>query len=120
MDSNILFLPFRKSHSVNLTEAIKQYISSKYDQHPDMFKDDLESVEKLRSTAIHAQEPHPSNVTKLQQYAAQLVWLSGKFPVDVGVEFPWYPALHAQLFGDVQPVDLVVPPQTVGSVDNFE
>lgn len=93
MDSNILFLPFRKSHSVNLTEAIKQYISSKYDQHPDMFKDDLESVEKLRSTAIHAQEPHPSNVPKLQQYAAQLVWLSGKFPVDVGVEFPWYPAL---------------------------
>ena len=93
MDSNILFLPFRKSHSVNLTEAIKQYISSKYDQHPDMFKDDLEGIEKLRSTAIHAQEPHPSNVPKLQQYAAQLVWLSGKFPVDVGVEFPWYPAL---------------------------
>lgn len=58
-----------------------------------MFKDDLESIEKLRSTAIHAQEPHPSNVPKLQQYAAQLVWLSGKFPVDVGVEFPWYPAL---------------------------
>ncbi|KAG9205381.1 pH-response regulator protein palA/rim20 [Epicoccum nigrum] len=93
MASNILFLPFRKSHSVNLTEAIKQYISSKYDQHPDMFKDDLESIEKLRSTAIHAQEPHPSNVPKLQQYAGQLVWLSGKFPVDVGVEFPWYPAL---------------------------
>lgn len=93
MDSNILFLPFRKSHSVNLTEAIKQYISSKYDQHPDMFKADLETIEKLRSTAIHAQEPHPSNIPKLQQYAAQLVWLSGKFPVDIGVEFPWYPAL---------------------------
>lgn len=58
-----------------------------------MFKDDLETIEKLRSTAIHAQEPHPSNTPKLQQYAAQLVWLSGKFPVDVGVEFPWYPAL---------------------------
>ncbi|KAF3039132.1 pH-response regulator protein palA/rim20 [Didymella heteroderae] len=93
MASNILFLPFRKSHSVNLTEAIKQYISSKYDQHPDMFKADLETIEKLRSTAIHAQEPHPSNIPKLQQYAAQLVWLSGKFPVDIGVEFPWYPAL---------------------------
>ncbi|KAF1926127.1 BRO1-domain-containing protein [Didymella exigua CBS 183.55] len=93
MDSNILFLPFRKSHSVNLTEAIKQYISSKYDQHPDMFKADLETIEKLRSTAVHAQEPHPSNIPKLQQYTAQLVWLSGKFPVDIGVEFPWYPAL---------------------------
>lgn len=93
MDSNILYLPFRKSHSVNLTEAIKQYISSKYDQHPDMFKADLETIEKLRSTAIHAQEAHSSNIPKLQQYAAQLVWLSGKFPVDIGVEFPWYPAL---------------------------
>jgi programmed cell death 6-interacting protein len=93
MASNILFLPFRRSHSVNLTEAIKQYISSKYDQHPDMFTQDLETIEKLRSVAVHAQEPHPSNVPKLQQYAAQLIWLSGKFPIDIGVEFPWYPAL---------------------------
>jgi programmed cell death 6-interacting protein len=93
MHSNILFLPFRRSHSVSLSEAIKQYISSKYDQHPDMFKNDLDAIEKLRSTAIHAQEPHPSNIPKLQQYAAQLVWISGKFPIDIGVEFPWYPAL---------------------------
>ncbi|KAA8619503.1 pH-response regulator protein palA/RIM20 [Pyrenophora tritici-repentis] len=93
MASNILFLPFRRSHSVNLTDAIKQYISSKYDQHPDMFTKDLETIEKLRSVAVHAQEPHPSNIPKLQQYAAQLIWLSGKFPIDIGVEFPWYPAL---------------------------
>ncbi|RYO32528.1 pH-response regulator protein palA/RIM20 [Alternaria arborescens] len=93
MASNILFLPFRRSHSVNLTDAIKQYISSKYDQHPDMFTKDLETIEKLRSVATHAQEPHPSNIPKLQQYAAQLIWLSGKFPIDIGVEFPWYPAL---------------------------
>ncbi|KAF1997522.1 BRO1-domain-containing protein [Amniculicola lignicola CBS 123094] len=93
MASNILFLPFRRSHSVSLSDAIKQYISSKYDQHPDMFTKDLETVDKLRSTAIHAQEPHASNIPKLQAYAAQLVWLSGKFPIDIGVEFPWYPAL---------------------------
>lgn len=93
MRSNILFLPFRRSHSVNLSEAVKEYISSKYDQHPDMFTKDLETIEKMRSTAIHAQEPHPSNIPKLQSYAAQLVWISGKFPIDIGVEFPWYPAL---------------------------
>ncbi|KAF2737275.1 BRO1-domain-containing protein [Polyplosphaeria fusca] len=93
MASNILFLPFRRSHSVQLSDAIKQYISSKYDQHPDMFAKDLDAIEKLRSTAIHAQDPHTSNVPKLQQYAAQLVWLSGKFPIDIGVDFPWYPAL---------------------------
>ncbi|KAF2197562.1 BRO1-domain-containing protein [Delitschia confertaspora ATCC 74209] len=93
MASNILFVPFRRSHSVALSEAIKQYISSKYDQHPDMFTKDLEAIDKLRSTAIHAQEPHQSNIPKLQQYAAQLVWISGKFPIDIGVDFPWYPAL---------------------------
>jgi programmed cell death 6-interacting protein len=58
-----------------------------------MFTKDLEAIDKLRSTATHAQEPHPSNIPKLQQYAAQLVWISGKFPIDIGVEFPWYPAL---------------------------
>jgi programmed cell death 6-interacting protein len=93
MASSILFLPFRRSHSVSLSDAIKQYISSKYDQHPDMFKNDLAAIDRLRSTAIHAQEPHPSNIPKLQSYAAQLVWLGGKFPIDLGVEFPWYPAL---------------------------
>ena len=83
MDSNILFLPFRKSHSVNLTEAIKQYISSKYDQRPDMFADDLMILDRLRSEAINVQEPHVSGVSRLVTYAAQLKWLGGKFPVDV-------------------------------------
>lgn len=58
-----------------------------------MFSKDLEAIEKLRSVAVHAQEPHPSNIPKLHQYAAQLIWMSGKFPIDIGVEFPWYPAL---------------------------
>ncbi|KAF2709333.1 BRO1-domain-containing protein [Pleomassaria siparia CBS 279.74] len=93
MASNILFLPFRRSHTVSLSEAVKQYISSKYDQHPDMFTKDLEIIEKMRTTAIHAQDAHPSNIPKLQTYAAQLVWVSGKFPIDIGVDFPWYPAL---------------------------
>ncbi|KAF2461726.1 BRO1-like domain-containing protein [Lineolata rhizophorae] len=93
MSSNILHLPFRRSRSAKLSEAIKQYISSKYDQHPDMFSKDLESIDQLRSGAINALEPHPSGIKKLQSYAAQLVWIGGKFPVDIGVDFTWYPAL---------------------------
>lgn len=58
-----------------------------------MFTQDLEAIDKLRSTAAHAQDPHASNIPKLQTYAAQLVWIGGKFPVDIGVGFPWYPAL---------------------------
>lgn len=58
-----------------------------------MFAKDLEAIDKLRSTAAHAQDPHASNIPKLQAYAAQLVWIGGKFPIDIGVDFSWYPAL---------------------------
>jgi len=88
-----LALPFRRTHNVSLAEAIKQYISTKYDQHPDMFKADLEAIDELRYGAANAQEPHSSGIKKLLAYSAQLVWLGGKFPVDIGVEFAWYPAL---------------------------
>ncbi|KAK7625931.1 BRO1-like domain-containing protein [Phyllosticta citricarpa] len=80
--SNMLHLPFRRSHAVTLSDSIKQYISSKYDQHPDMFTADLDAIDSLRSSAINSIEPHASGVRKLQAYAAQLVWIGGKFPVD--------------------------------------
>ena len=38
-------------------------------------------------------EPHISGIARLQRYAAQLQYLSGKFPIDIGVEFPWYPSI---------------------------
>jgi hypothetical protein len=80
---NILFLPFRRTHSVSLSDAIKQYISSKYDQHPDMFKQDLEVIDNLRRDAVNVKEPHVSGLRKIAAYAGQLAWIGGKFPIDV-------------------------------------
>ncbi|KAL8980114.1 MAG: hypothetical protein Q9205_004718 [Flavoplaca limonia] len=93
MASNILFLPFRRTNAVSMSAAIKQYISTKYDQHPDMFKKDLETIDQMRSNAVNSLEAHVSGVQKLTLYAAQLVWIGGKFPIDIGVDFTWYPAL---------------------------
>ncbi|KAJ3515626.1 hypothetical protein NM208_g14940 [Fusarium decemcellulare] len=93
MASNILALPFRKSTQLSLASTIRQYINTKYDQHPDMFKHDLEVIDALRRDAVNVREPHPSGIKKLQTYAAQLVWVGGKFPLDIGAEFSWYPAL---------------------------
>lgn len=87
--TNQLSLPFRKSTSLSLSTAIRQYISKKYDQHPDMFRHDLEVIDTLRRDATNVREAHASGVKKLQAYAAQLVWISGKFPIDVS-------ALHLQ------------------------
>jgi programmed cell death 6-interacting protein len=68
---------------VSLSDAITQYISSKYDQRPDMFADDLMIIDRLRTEAINVQEPHVSGISRLVTYAAQLKWLGGKFPIDV-------------------------------------
>ncbi|KAG9810705.1 hypothetical protein KCU77_g20182, partial [Aureobasidium melanogenum] len=95
--SNILHLPFRRTHNVSIAEAIKRYISTKYDQHPDMFTTDLEQIDHLRHAAVHALEPHTSGVRKLQQYAAQLVWMGAKFPVDIGLDFICVPTASCSL-----------------------
>ena len=99
--SNILQIPFRRTHSVSLSSAIRLYISSKYDQHADMFAEDLQLVDQMRTDAINVNEPHISGIKRLTGYAAQLRWIGGKFPIDLGVDFPWYPALG---FNTSQPI----------------
>ena len=48
-----------------------------------MFVGDLEAIDKLRADAVNSLEPHISGIKKLTAYAAQLVWMGGKFPIDV-------------------------------------
>lgn len=83
MCSKDISLPFRRGAQLSLSAVIRNYINHKYDQHPDMFKNDLEIIDDLRRDAVNVREPHPSGIVKLQKYAAQLVWISGKFPIDV-------------------------------------
>ncbi|SPO03635.1 probable pH-response regulator palA protein [Cephalotrichum gorgonifer] len=90
--STMIAIPFRKGSQLSLSSAIKQYINAKYDQHPEMFRQDLEVVDALRRDAVNVREAHPSGIKKLQAYAAQLVWMGGKFPIDIGADFTWYPA----------------------------
>lgn len=58
-----------------------------------MFRQDLEVIDALRRDAINVREPHQSGVARLQAYAGQLVWIGGKFPIDIGADFTWYSAL---------------------------
>lgn len=58
-----------------------------------MFRHDLDVIESLRRDAVNVREAHSSGIAKLQTYAGQLVWMSGKFPIDIGADFTWYPAL---------------------------
>ena len=58
-----------------------------------MFKTDLETIDGLRVDAVNSLEAHVSGIRKITAYAAQLVWIGGKFPIDIGVDFTWYTAL---------------------------
>lgn len=75
MASNILEIPFRRTQSVNISSAIKNYIESKFDQQPAAFKDDCDAIEQLREDAIHVTEPHTTGIQKLTAYAAQLRYM---------------------------------------------
>lgn len=83
----MLSLPFRRSNHISLSSVIRQYINTKYDQHPDMFRQDLDAIDSLRRDAINVREPHPSGISILQAYIAQLLWIGGKFPIDVWSPF---------------------------------
>ncbi|KJR81226.1 programmed cell death 6-interacting protein [Sporothrix schenckii 1099-18] len=91
--TNQLSLPFRKSTHLSLATAIGQYVADKYGQHPDTFREDMDVIDTLRRDAVNVREAHPSGIKKLQAYAGQLAWIGGKFPVEMGAEFTWYPAL---------------------------
>ena len=81
--TNILQIPFKRTQSLAPSSALRQYVSAKYNQHPDTFARDLEIIDQLRKDAVNSADPHSSGVRKIQQYAAQLVWMGGKFPIDV-------------------------------------
>jgi programmed cell death 6-interacting protein len=48
-----------------------------------MFVQDLEAIDRLRTDAVTSLEAHVSGIQKISAYAAQLVWIGGKFPIDV-------------------------------------
>ena len=91
--TNILSLPLRRTQPTSLSTALHAYITSSYNQHPSLFTSDLSTIDSLRTSATTITEPHPSHISKLLAYPAQLVWLTTKFPLDVGADFVWYPSL---------------------------
>jgi programmed cell death 6-interacting protein len=82
MATNILSIPFRKTKQLPIAELLKTFISSTLDQHPEQFKEDLITLDKLR-TDIVTLDVHPSSLERLIKYHGHLLTLSNKLPVDV-------------------------------------
>jgi programmed cell death 6-interacting protein len=78
-------IPFRQSASVAFEQPIKHYIETRYGQDFGDYVADANALEKMRALAIQATDPHVSAIKKIQAYAAQLVWLEARFPIDVSI-----------------------------------
>jgi programmed cell death 6-interacting protein len=48
-----------------------------------MFEQDLEVIDDLRRNAINVNGPHDSGLKQTATYAAQLVCIRSKFPIEV-------------------------------------
>ncbi|CAG8635725.1 11755_t:CDS:10, partial [Cetraspora pellucida] len=74
--SNILAVDFKYTERIALKTTLRDYISYSYDEHPDIYTDDLRILDELRTDCLNL----------------ELVFIGAKFPIDVGIEFPWYSA----------------------------
>ncbi|KAF9973737.1 pH-response regulator protein palA/rim20 [Actinomortierella ambigua] len=86
--SNILHVDFKKTDNVAMTKSLSDYISTSYAEHPDAYQDDFRVLDELRADIVNL-EPHQNALNRLLKYHAQLVFMSSKFPIDTGIEFPW-------------------------------
>ncbi|KAI7827435.1 BRO1-like domain-containing protein [Gamsiella multidivaricata] len=86
--SNLLAIDFKKTESLSMTKSLSDYISMSYAEHPDNYQDDFRVLDELRADIVNL-EPHQNALNRLLKYQAQLVFISSKFPIDTGIEFPW-------------------------------
>ncbi|CAG8461462.1 7083_t:CDS:10 [Funneliformis caledonium] len=102
---NILTIDFKRTERIGLTTALREYISYNYNDHPDNFTDDFRVLDELRTDCLNL-EVHQNALHRLLKclkykliwflskfrYYGQLVFIGSKFPIDFGIEFPWYSA----------------------------
>ncbi|CAL1716692.1 unnamed protein product [Somion occarium] len=92
--SNQLSIPFKKTRSIPIRQAVKDYILSAHpDTHPDAFKNDITEWEALRKDCIGG-VVHPDRIQSAIKYHAQLVFILTKLPSDIGLEVPYCPVFN--------------------------
>ncbi|KAL9538338.1 hypothetical protein MBANPS3_011006 [Mucor bainieri] len=87
--TNMLSISSKKTERIIWTPYLREYISNGYAEHPDLYTDDFRVLDELRNDCIYM-ETNQKALNRLIKYYAQLVFISAKFPIDVGIEFPWY------------------------------
>lgn len=87
MDLDLLAVPVRQGASVNLADALWQYIEQSYGQNPSQFSQDIDTIAKSRDKAIASLRAF--EFQDLAHYYLQLEQVLSKFPKELNAEFEW-------------------------------
>ncbi|CAA7266857.1 unnamed protein product [Cyclocybe aegerita] len=91
--SNLLSIPFKKTYSIDIKEAARQYISDHGGAHPDEFRDDIKSWQDLRKEGVGG-VVHDDRAKAALLYHAQLVSVLTKLPTDIRLAISYAPVFQ--------------------------
>lgn len=100
MSSNLLFIPYRKTQSIEFGKTLRDLISREYYQTATVFETDLKEVDTLRNDIVDL-DVSSQDLALLKRYYIHLSTFSSKFPKD-SVEFPWFGTLGYNVTGPVK------------------
>ncbi|KAI8342262.1 BRO1-like domain-containing protein [Chlamydoabsidia padenii] len=93
----VLSVPTKKSKPIRFGPALLPYIANAYAEDASLYEYDCQALDDMRSETIQLPEVLTiSTIERLFMYYSQLVFLGTRFPLDVGLEYPWYPAFQQQ------------------------
>ncbi|KAH7913212.1 BRO1-like domain-containing protein [Hygrophoropsis aurantiaca] len=85
---NQLAIPFKRTYTAVVKQAVRDYILTHTEDHPDAFEWDINTWESLRTNGTGG-VIHVERISAAISYHAQLVFILTKFPSDIGLEIAY-------------------------------
>ncbi|KAI8079737.1 BRO1-like domain-containing protein [Halteromyces radiatus] len=93
----VLSVPTKRSKPIKFGSYLLPYISNAYAEDATKYEQDCLLLDNLRQQAIQLPDVLTiSTIDRLFMYYSQLVFLGTRFPLDVGLDYPWYPAFQTK------------------------
>ncbi|PFH52959.1 hypothetical protein AMATHDRAFT_138650 [Amanita thiersii Skay4041] len=89
--ANLLPIPFKKPASLNVRDAVREYLHQYAGVHPDEFKEDINRWQTLRKDGVGG-VVHINQIDFMLLYHAQLSSILSKLPTDIQLDIAYAPA----------------------------
>ncbi|KAJ8072525.1 pH-response regulator protein palA/rim20 [Marasmius tenuissimus] len=95
--SNLLAIPFKKTYTISLKEAVRNHLLEHGETHPDAVKSDINRWERLRQRGVGG-EAHADRLDDILRYQAHLTSVLTKLPTDIQLDIPYNTVFSSSAF----------------------